>query len=79
MMMDGEGAFKSSPSTYQDVRDDRVYSYFNIRENETLTYYIQLNASYPGKYYLPSTMCQAMYDNTITASTAGRWIEVVNN
>ena len=77
-MMDGEGAFKSSPSTYQDVRDDRVYSYFNIRENETLTYYIQLNASYPGKYYLPATMCQAMYDNTITASTAGKWIEVVN-
>ena len=77
-MMDGEGAFKSSPSTYQDVRDDRMYSYFNIRENETLTYYIQLNASYPGKYYLPATMCQAMYDNTITASTAGKWIEVVN-
>ena len=78
MMDDGEGALKSSPATYQDVRDDRVYSYFNIRENETLTYYIQLNASYPGKFYLPATMCSAMYDNTITAATAGRWIEVVN-
>ena len=77
-MMDGEGAFKSSPSSYQDIRDDRVYSYFNIRESETLTYYIQLNAAYPGRYYLPSTLCQAMYDNTITAASAGRWIEVVN-
>ena len=77
-MMDGEGAFKSSPFTYQDVRDDRVYSYFNIRENETLTYYIQLNAAYLGKYYLPSTSCSAMYDNTITAASAGRWVEVVN-
>ncbi len=76
-MMDGEGAFKSSPSDYQDVRDDRVYSYFDLRENETLTYYIQLNASYLGKYYLPATMCSAMYDNTISAATGGRWIEVV--
>ncbi|MEO6488311.1 MAG: MG2 domain-containing protein [Ferruginibacter sp.] len=77
-MMDGEGTFKSSPFTYQDVRDDRVYSYFNIRENEILTYYIQLNAAYLGRYYLPSTNCQAMYDNTISAASSGRWIEVIN-
>jgi hypothetical protein len=77
-MMDGEGAFKSSPADYQDVRDDRVYSYFDIRQNETLTYYIQLNAAYLGRYYLPSTNCSAMYDNTITAASAGRWVEVVN-
>lgn len=77
-MVDGEGAFKSSASTYQDVRDDRVYSYFNIRQNETLTYYVQLNATYPGRFYLPATSCQSMYDNTITASTSGKWVEVIN-
>ena len=78
-MMDGENAFKSSPSTYQDIRDDRVYTYFNINENETLTYYIQLNATYPGRYYLPPVQSQAMYDNTITASSGGRWVEVLGN
>jgi alpha-2-macroglobulin len=76
-MMDGEGAFKSSASEYQDVRDDRVYSYFSIRQNETLTYYVQLNASYPGRYFLASTDCRAMYDNSISAATSGRWVEVV--
>ncbi len=76
---DGASGFKSSWMSYQDIRDDRVYTFFNIRENETLTYYVQLNATYPGRYYLPPTMSQAMYDNTITASTAGRWIEVVGN
>ena len=76
---DGETKFKSSWMTYQDIRDDRVYTYFNINENETLTYYVQLNATYPGRYFLPPTLSQAMYDNTITASTAGRWIEVVGN
>ena len=75
-MNDGEGAFKSSASTYQDVRDDRVYTYFNIRQGETLTYYVQLNASYPGRYFLAATDCRAMYDNTVAASTNGKWVQV---
>ena len=77
-MLGGEGAFKSSPSTYQDIRDDRVYTYFNLRENETRTYYVQLNASYLGKYFLPGTFCEAMYDNTISGGVNGKWVEVVN-
>lgn len=76
-MLGGEGAFKSSSSTYQDIRDDRVYTYFNIGEAETLTYYIQLNASYLGRYFLPGTYCEAMYDNSITAGVNGKWVEVV--
>ena len=76
-MQDGEGAFKSSPYDYQDIRDDRVYTYFNINENETLTYYVQLNAAYLGRYFLPGTYMQAMYDNTISAGVNGKWVEVV--
>ena len=77
-MIGGEGAFKSTPSTYQDIRDDRVYTYFNINANETLTYYIQLNASYLGRFFLPGTYCEAMYDNSITAGVNGKWVEVMN-
>ena len=76
-MMETESAFKSSASSYQDIRDDRVYTYFDISQNETLTYYIQLNAAYPGRYYLPASQCQAMYDQRITASGNGKWIEIV--
>ncbi len=76
-MLGGEGAFKSSNSTYQDIRDDRVYTYFNINANETLTYYVQLNASYLGRYFLPGTFAEAMYDNTISAGVNGKWVEVV--
>ncbi len=75
-MLGGEGSFKSAASTYQDIRDDRVYTYFNIRENETLVYYVQLNASYLGRYFLPGTFCEAMYDNSITAGVNGKWVEV---
>ncbi len=76
-LQDGEGAFKSSPYDYQDIRDDRVYTYFNINQNETLTYYFQLNAAYLGRYFLPGTFCAAMYDNTISAGVNGKWVEVV--
>ena len=75
-MTGGEGSFKSALSTYQDIRDDRVYTYFNIREGETLTYYVQLNASYTGRYFLPGTFCEAMYDNSISAGVNGKWVEV---
>ncbi|HWB28734.1 MAG TPA: MG2 domain-containing protein [Chitinophagaceae bacterium] len=72
-----EGAFKSSPSDYMDIRDDRVYQYFDITGNETLTYYVQLNAAYLGKFYWPGVYCEAMYDNTISGGVSGKWIEVV--
>jgi alpha-2-macroglobulin len=77
-MIGGEGPYKSSPATYQDTRDDRVYTYFNMRENETLTYFIQLNASYLGRYFLPGTYTEAMYDNSISAGINGKWVEVIN-
>ncbi|WP_316767041.1 alpha-2-macroglobulin family protein [Pedobacter frigiditerrae] len=74
---DNEGALASAPYTYRDVRDDRVFTYFNIRENETLTYRVLLNASYLGKYYLSAVQCEAMYNNNISATQAGKWVQVV--
>ena len=66
----------SDEPEYQDIRDDRVYTYFDLNENESKTFAIQLNAAYQGRYYLPLTSCEAMYDNSITASKAGQWVNV---
>ena len=63
---------------YLDVKDDRVYTYFDINRKKTHTYVVQLNAAYQGKYYLPAISCEAMYDNTIYARAEGRWVEVVD-
>ncbi len=79
MRLNGGGSsphFRDIP-TYQDIRDDRVMSYFNLRNGYTKTYVILLNATYEGKYYLPAVSCEAMYDNTITARKQGMWVEVV--
>ncbi len=71
---------KVEPSTYdyQDIRDDRVYTYFSLAWGKTKTFKIVFNAAYVGKYYLPSFACEAMYDNSIFARNSGKWVEVVN-
>lgn len=74
---DNESAVRSSPATYKDIRDDRVLTHFNIRQQETLTYRVQLNASYAGRYYLPAVSAEAMYDNRIQAMNTGQWVEVI--
>ncbi len=61
---------------YQDFRDDRVYTFFDLQERSTQVYRVQLNASYQGRFYLPAVSCEAMYDNSINARTAGKWVEV---
>ncbi|MGB0432179.1 MAG: hypothetical protein ACPGLV_17010, partial [Bacteroidia bacterium] len=70
------GAFENSSYEYQDIRDDRVLTYFDIPRSRTYEYRILLNASYAGKYYLPAITCNAMYDNSISASLPGKWITV---
>lgn len=62
--------------SYQDIRDDRVYTYFDLKRHGSNTYVIQLNAAYLGKYYLPAVYCEAMYDAGVNANTAGMWVYV---
>jgi uncharacterized protein YfaS (alpha-2-macroglobulin family) len=62
---------------YQDIRDDRVYSYFGLDKYKDKTFTIFLTAAYVGKYYLPTISCEAMYDNNINARKPGQWVEVV--
>lgn len=75
--MDNAQALQSSSYTYQDIRDDRVYTYFDIRSGETKSFKVILNSSYIGKYYMPSVSCEAMYDNSINARFPGKWVNVV--
>lgn len=68
----------SSQAEYQDVRDDRVLTYFGISDQSgSRTYRVQLNAAYPGRFFLPMNVCEAMYDNRIRAALPGRWVEVI--
>ena len=64
---------ESGKYTYQDIRDDRVLTYFNLRRGETKIFTIKLQATYAGNFILPSVQCEAMYDVNVQArSKAGR-------
>lgn len=76
--MDEMEAGTQSSYDYQDIRDDRVNTFFTLNENQVKVFRVQLNAAYPGKYYLPATACSAMYDQSISAVAKGRWVEVVD-
>ncbi|MCF8427352.1 MAG: hypothetical protein K9I36_11515 [Bacteroidia bacterium] len=62
---------------YQDIRDDRVYSYFDLYAKQKVTYVLLLNASYLGKFYLPGFNCETMYNGQVQAREAGKWVEVI--
>jgi alpha-2-macroglobulin len=84
-----EGAQLPKGIDHMDIRDDRVLSYFglwrdyywsyryNDRNQTSVSLRIILNASYAGKYYLPSWQVSPMYDEKIYARTKGYWVEVV--
>ncbi|MBR0534627.1 MAG: alpha-2-macroglobulin [Bacteroidales bacterium] len=61
---------------YQDFRDDRVYSYLNLRRGTSVTVTTRMTATYKGRFYRPATVCEAMYDARIGASVPGGWCEV---
>ena len=67
---------QSAGVTYRDIRDDRVYAYFDLGNNKTVTIKVKLRAAYVGKFYLPAVSCEAMYDATINANTVGQSVEV---
>lgn len=76
-MDDDGGASKANNFTYQDIKDDKVLTYFDLHNTETKTFNITLNAAYEGKYYLPALNTEAMYDNSVYARNKGQWIRVV--
>ncbi len=77
--MNNVGTSENSYFNYQDFRDDRVYTYFNLSAGESRVFKFQTTAAYAGNYFMPPITCEAMYDNTISARRAGRWVTISKN
>ncbi len=75
--MDPTARISSADIEYQDIRDDRVYTYFDLRMSEEKSFEVLVHASYLGRFYLPLVEVEAMYDATINARAVGQWVEVV--
>lgn len=75
-LFSGDSSSTTSPYTYQDIRDDRVMTFFNLGYGYSTAIKIRLQAAYCGKFYLPAIACEAMYKPQINSRTEGMWVEV---
>ncbi len=53
--------------TFQDFRDDKVYTYFSLAKNGQRTYHFRAKANLTGDYFLPSVRCENMYRGNVYA------------
>jgi hypothetical protein len=74
---EGVSGQENNNFTYQDIRDDRVLTFFDMTYSGSKTYVVHLNASYVGRFYFPGTLCEAMYEPGVNAFMPGKWVEVV--
>jgi uncharacterized protein YfaS (alpha-2-macroglobulin family) len=56
---------------YQDIRDDRVMTYFDLERGEEKTVVFMVNKTYGGNYFQPAVHAYAMYDESIRALVPG--------
>ncbi|MEZ4910526.1 MAG: MG2 domain-containing protein [Saprospiraceae bacterium] len=62
--------------TYQDYRDDRVYTFFNLKAKGSETFVFKAKASYRGNFFLPSVTCEHMYKGNIYARMASDRVSI---
>jgi uncharacterized protein YfaS (alpha-2-macroglobulin family) len=65
----GTGA--DSSLKYQDIRDDRVMSYFDLGPGASRTVSFTVNRVYEGSFFSPAIRAYAMYDESICALIPG--------
>lgn len=70
------GALNSAEFDYQDIRDDRIYTFFTLEAGESKTFTVRATAAYAGSYYLPMIVAEAMYEPEVNAVEPGFTVEV---
>ncbi len=72
-----EGAYADSPFTHQDIRDDRVMTYFDLVRGQRAVFHQRVTAAYAGRFHLPGVQVEAMYDAHIHARSKGMPVQVL--
>ncbi|MBX7227027.1 MAG: hypothetical protein K1X55_13420 [Chitinophagales bacterium] len=62
---------------HSDIRDDRIYTYYDLKAKETASFTYLLSASFAGKYLLPAVFTTSMYDAKISAKNKSGVCEVL--
>ena len=73
-----DGGARSDSYTYQDIRDEAVYTYFDLYgvaahgKPVEATFTFTVTVAYAGSYYFPAIHAETMYDNDIRATVPGQ-------
>ncbi|EGJ71397.1 alpha-2-macroglobulin domain protein [Bacteroides coprosuis DSM 18011] len=70
------GSIANNKIDYQDVRDDRVLTYFSLWPSETKTILVRLHATYAGEYVLPAVHAEVMYNTSVFGRTKAEKVVV---
>jgi uncharacterized protein YfaS (alpha-2-macroglobulin family) len=60
----------SNNEWYQDFRDDRVQTFFELAGGKKVQHTFSVRAAFAGDFYWPSAHCENMYRGDVSASTA---------
>jgi hypothetical protein len=66
-----------SPYSFQDIRDDRVMTYFDLARGQKAVFHLRATAAYTGRYHFPGAHVEAMYDARIHARAQGGPVQVI--
>ncbi|HGY54881.1 MAG TPA: alpha-2-macroglobulin family protein [Caldithrix abyssi] len=70
-------AWRTGREEYVDIRDDRIMWFFDLNTYEKRKdFVVKLNAVTAGRYQLPATAVEAMYNNSYRASVQGMIVDV---
>ena len=67
---------ESSSYDYQDVRDDRVYTYLSLKPGSETEIRVRLHAQFQGHFFMPPIRAEAMYDAQVYAETESKWFKI---
>lgn len=71
------GGKEPEGATYTDIRDTRISWYFEIDQGQTKEFAVRLRAAYGGRFILPPTICEDMYNPNCRATTTNGATTVV--
>lgn len=68
--------YTNSAYNYQDIRDDYIYTYFDLSNRQNVQYTFNATVAYKGDFCIPAIHVEAMYDDDIRAVKPGKLIQM---
>jgi len=69
--------FRVNRENYLDIRDDRIMWFFNL-DRDHIDFVVRVTAVVPGKFILPPTLAEGMYDHRFRAVNPGGEVTVTD-